>query len=309
MFDGLNLESMPMWMPFTTSGWGAEYPSGERKTKTFTAANLGGGTNNMYGSASYNNVRKELVILNYNSATAGRFDVSIWKNIDFDANDCDVTQVSSTPTHQFSVTTPNFAVNNAESQRNIKVVLTDNGDIYYSVMYPSNSFKLYRIARAIDDSSGTVAELQSQALTTSYGIEQSNEYGQSSMKTRIGNMVMTFCPYYYYGAGLRSYVIDKRNNSWAAGYQTTDTSDGYQPLKYRDDSFAYYYCGNFYASNYTGAYIRATSYPVNGSSPVTQTNVIYLPIAPSPNTTNYPGFTFVREYDLQTTLPGTGGSL
>jgi hypothetical protein len=310
MFDGGYLESMPMWMPLTTSTFG-NYPTGERKSKQFTAnSTLGANTSNLtsqFGTASYNNVRKELVIVANNSSSNSQFYINIFKNVDFDATDCDVTQVSSTPSNQFLVTLGNWQTSGSESRYNFNVVLTDNGQIYITVMHPSNQFNIHRITRAAGDASGTVENLASQSLTTSYGIEQGNEYGQNAIQTRNGTMVMGFSPYYYYGAGIRSYVIDKRNNSYAAGYEDTSSSTGYQPMKYRDDSFCYYFAGNFYASNWTGAYIRGTTSSRAGSTPVTQTNVIYLPTAPGPNTTNYPGMTPVWEFNLQSILPGSGG--
>jgi hypothetical protein len=106
---------------------------------------------------------------------------------------------------------------------------------------------------------------------------------------------------------MRSYVIDKRNNSWAAGYQSTDGGIGFQPLKYRDDSFIIYYAGNGYAGNWTGSYFVATTSTQAGAAPVTnQSYNWYLPNYTGPNTTNYPGMSEVWEYDFQTVLPGHG---
>ena len=276
MFDGGYLESMPKWMPLTTATFGT-YPSGERKTKQFSAnSTLGANTANLtsqFGTASYNNVRKELVIVVNNSSSNSQFYVNIFKNVDFDATDCDVTQVSNTPNNQFQVTLGNWQTNSNESRYNFNVVLTDNGQIYITVMHPSSQFNIHRITRAGDDNSGTVENLTTQGLTTSYGIDQGNEYGQNAIQTRNGNMVMGFCVYYYYGSGLQSYVIDKRNNSWANGYTTSDTSQGIQPMKYRDDSFCYYYAGNYYADNYSGAYIRAITAPRSGSTPAMITSM------------------------------------
>ena len=310
MFDGGYLESMPMWNPLTTATFG-NYPSGERKSKQFSAnSTLGANTGSLtshFGTASYNAVRKELVIMVNNSSSTSQFYVNIFKNVDFNANDVDVTQVSSTPSNQFLITTPNWQTSDGESRHNINVVLVDNGDIYYSVMHLSSQFNTHKIVRAVGDASGTVSTVMSDSLTTSYGIDQGNEYGQNAIQTRNKNMVMTFCPYYYYGAGIKSHLIDKRNSSFALGFSNTDSSQGMQPMKYRDDSFCYYYAGNYYADNWTGAYIRAIASPRAGNTPVFNTNVWYLPSATSPNTTNYPGMTPVWEFDLQTNLPGTGG--
>lgn len=311
MLDGGYLESTTRWAPLTTNTHGQGYPGGERKTKQFAAnSTLGSATSSWtthLGTASYNQVRKELVIAVNKSNENNKFYINIFKNIDFDATDCDVTQIPGTPDNQFVVTLGNWQSSNNESRFNANVVLTDNGQIYISVMHQSSQFNLHRITRDAGDASGTVEELAQQGLTTCYGRDQGEEYGQNAMQTRNGNMVCVFTPYYYYGSGIRSYLIDKRNNSWANGYQSSDTSIGYQPMKYRDDSFIVYYAGNGYASNWTGSYIRAVMSPRAGSSPVANSdNVWYLPHYTGPNTTNYPGMSTVWEYDYQTVLPGHG---
>jgi hypothetical protein len=311
MFDSGYLESATRWNPFTTGTFGV-YPGSERKTDTVFANNgtLGATTSDMttgLGNASYNQVRKELIIAVNKSDENNKFYINIFKNIDFDATDCDVTLVPSTPDNQFIVTLGNWQTSNTESRHNINVILTDNGQIYISVMHPSSQFNLHRITRASGDASGTVEDLQTQGLTTSYGRPNGEEYGQNAKQTRNGNMVYVWCPYYYYGSGMRSYVIDKRNNSWTAGYQTTDGAAGYQPVKYRDDGFMVYFCGNGYAGNYTGSYFVSSISQRAGAAPAVNSSYNwYLPNFPGPNTTNYPGISEVWEYDFQTVLPGHG---
>jgi hypothetical protein len=262
----------------------------------------------MFGSASYNAVRKELVVMAYNTTTTARFDVAIWKNVNWDATDVNV-ELLGTPDVLWNVVTPSWSVNNTESQRNIKPVLVDNGDIYYSVMHTSNNFQLYKIVRAAGDASGSVTSVGNSGLTTSYGKDQGDAYGQKAMSTRSGNMVITYVPYYYYACGLRSFVIDKRNSNWAVGRESTSSSAGMNPLKYRDDSFAFIQGGNYYSGNYSGIATMGFTSPnqTTGGAPVTNSTSWYLPLAPQPNTTNYVAVFQVWDYDLQSIPPAYSG--
>lgn len=291
-------------------GASSSLPTSMRKVKSLTSSFLSGNqATSMWGSATYNAVRKEFVAMAYNTGNAGRFDVAIWKDIDWGSADPDVSLLPNTPTHLWSITTPSWDLTNSESQYNIKPVLVDNGDIYYSVMFPSSNFKLYRITRAVGDGSGSVSLLSTQSLTTSYGKEQGNAYGQRSLDTRSGNMVVTYCPYYYYACGLRSFIIDKRNSNWADGRQSTSSAYGMNPLEYRDDSFAFVQAGNYYADNYAGIGTMGFASPSQtvGGQPVINTSSWYLPIAPQPNTTNYIGVFQVWDYNLQTVPPAYSG--
>lgn len=308
LYNGV-LTSTPLRYPWWSS-YDVTLPQSVSRRKDLTSSIFPSGTaiSSMSGSASYNNVRKELVVMAYNSNTTGRFDVAIWKNVDWDLNGADVSLLGS-PDKLWNVITPSWQTTNNESQYNIKPVLVDNGDIYYSVMYPSNGFYLYKITRAGDDNSGTVTNLTSQSLTTSYGKDQGTPYGQKAMSTRLGNMVITYCPYYYYACGLRSFIIDKRNSNWNNGRQSTSSSYGMNPLKYRDDSFAFIEASNYYADNYSAISSMGFASPSQtaGGQPVINTNSWYLPIAPGPNTTNYVGVYQVWDYDLLSIPPAYSG--
>ena len=284
-------------------------PETVRRSKILTSVFPSGTQiSNMFGSASYNAVRKELVVMAYNTTTTARFDVAIWKNVNWDATDVNV-ELLGTPDVLWNVVTPSWSVNNTESQRNIKPVLVDNGDIYYSVMHTSNNFQLYKIVRAAGDASGSVTSVGNSGLTTSYGKDQGDAYGQKAMSTRSGNMVITYVPYYYYACGLRSFVIDKRNSNWAVGRESTSSSAGMNPLKYRDDSFAFIQGGNYYSGNYSGIATMGFTSPnqTTGGAPVTNSTSWYLPLAPQPNTTNYIAVFQVWDYDLQTIPPAYSG--
>ena len=262
---------------------------------------------NMVGSASYNLSRKEMVVLSY-SASGGSFNVITFQNLDLDKYPDpsvafarpEVVRVNSTVSFSTS-----WSVSNNESNYNVKPFLCDSGLLYVTVMFPSSAYRLYSFSR-----SGTnlvnATLVTSINLTTSYGQEQGSSYGQKKITSRDGTSVVAFCPYYYYGSGIASYLINKSSASYTT-YSSTDTSIGFQVVPYKDNGWAFFYAGNGYASNYTGNYIAAIylkSTAASGFSQIGSTK--YFIQFPLPNTTNYPAFTQVTDYDLLT--PNYGGA-
>ena len=301
----------PLKHPYDGRYGATGLPESMRKTKDLSTGVFPSGTaiTSMWGSGSYNAVRKELVIMAYNTSSTARFDVAIWKNVDLDGNDFNIPALSNTPDVLLNVITPSWTQTDNESRYNIKPVLTDNGRIYYTVFNSSNNFSLYEIVRAPGDASLSVSLMASTGVTTSYGKEQGDAYGQRAMGTRLGNMVINYCPYYYYACGLRSFVIDRRNNSWIEGRSSNDSGHGMNPLKYRDDSFAFQLGGNYYADNWTGMALNGFASPnqTSGGKPVINTSTSYFPIAPGPNTTNYTAVYQVWDYELQSIPPAYSG--
>jgi hypothetical protein len=273
-------------------------------TSIFSTFDAGSQTTSMFGSASYNNVRKELMVATFTSTTSGRVNVAIWKNFNFDAVNGDVSTLGA-PDVLLNTTLASWT-NTNEGRFNSKWVLVDDGSIFVSSFNEgSNTTNFWKITRAGEDASLSNVLIDTQSMTTSYGVDQGIAYGQRQMQTRDGSMVVSWMPYYYYQCGIRSWVVDKRNSSWARGYSQNNSTSGTHPMKYRNDGFAYYIAGNYYSSNPTGASIGAfTSRGLTaGSDPVTYTGTLYQPVAPGPNTTNYPGMTHVMEFDFQTNLP------
>jgi hypothetical protein len=273
-------------------------------TTIFSTYDGGSQTTSMYGSASYNAVRQELMVATFTSTTNGRVNVAIWKNFNFDAVNGDVATLGN-PDVLLNTTLASWT-NSNEGRYNSKWVLVDDGSIFVSSFNEgNNNTYLWKITRAAGDASLSNTLLDSQSMTTSYGLDQGEPFGQRQMQTRRGNLVVSWMVYYYYQCGCRSWVIDKRNSTWARGLSDNNTDNGTYPVKYEDDGFAWAYNGNYYASNYTAGYIRATTFPstTTGGSPVTYTTTVYYPSAPGPNTTNYPGLTHVWEYDFQSELP------
>ena len=265
-------------------------------TADFSVASLNG---SMYGSASYHRVRKELTILSY-SSSGGAYNVFTFQNVDFDLypdpnvalNRPEVVRVNSTVS-----LSSNWAVNNAESYYNLKPVVTDNGKVYVSVFFTSNNFTLYEFTRS-GTSAITATYVTQLGTTTSYGFDQGSPYyGQRTIISRDGTTVATFCPYYYYGSGIRCFMIDKTNNTYAT-YSNNSSSAGIQTLPHSDSGWKFAFCSNGYAGNWTGNYILATygRSPTGGFQQTGTTQ--YFPYHTGPNTTNYPGFTQVVDYVL-----------
>ena len=265
-------------------------------TADYSVSSLNG---SMYGSASYNQARKELTILSY-SSSGGAFNVITFQNVDFDKypdpyvalNRAEVVRVNSTVS-----LSSNWAVNNAESYYNLKPVVTDNGKVYVSVFFTSNNFTLYEFTRS-GTSAITATYVTQLGTTTSYGFDQGSPYyGQRTIISRDGTTVATFCPYYYYGSGIRCFMIDKTNNTYAT-YSNNSSSAGIQTLPHSDSGWKFAFCSNGYAGNWTGNYILATygRSPTGGFQQTGTTQ--YFPYHTGPNTTNYPGFTQVVDYVL-----------
>ena len=264
-------------------------------TRDFTVPSLDG---NMTGSASYHRVRKELTILSY-VTSGGSFNCFTYQNVDFDTypdpyvalNRPEVVRVDATLSLASS-----WAVNDTESYYNLKPITTDNGNVYVTVFFTSNTFTLYRFTR-----SGTAAitgtYITTQGTTTSYGRDQGDNYGQKTITSRDGTSVAAFCPYYYYAAGIKCYMIDKTNNTYNV-YAQNGSSIGIACMPYGDAGWLFWYNGNSYASNYTGGYAIAhyTKKSTGGFS--SQNGCYYAPYHPGPNTTNYPGMTQVTDYML-----------
>ena len=254
-----------------------------------------------YGVMSYNAQRNELVAV-VNTGSNGACKVVTWKDVRFDQYPSPVIALSRTEVVKEVKTItnlPSWAVNNTESQYHLKPVLCDNGDVYLTTMFTSNNFSIYKLVKG-SNGEYTATLIGTKNLTTSYGAENSIHYGQRKMQSRDGGAVLCFCPYYYYGAGISTWIINKRksvhvNSSWM---QSTDTSAGTIPVPYGDGGFAAYYCGNSYGSNYSAGYITGAC-DRDGDNDIVQVgSAMYLPYFTLPNTTNYPGFSQVVDYAM-----------
>lgn len=269
-------------------------------TTDYTVTSL---NSSMSGSASYHSARKELTILSY-SSSGGQFNVITFQNVDFDLYPSPNVALSRPEVVRVNSTVSmasNWNVNNDESYYNLKPIVTDNGKVYVSVFFTSNTFTLYEFTRN-GTNAVTATYVTAHSLTTSYGREQGYpSYGQRQITSRDGTSVCTFCPYYYYGSGGAFYMIDKTNNTYT-GYLDTNSSIAQQVMPFQNSGWTFVYAGNGYASNYTGNYIQRT-YERSGSSIIQTGSTQYFGKWTAPNTTNYPGFTQTVDYPLLTGNP------
>ena len=269
-------------------------------TQDFTISGL---DVNMSGSASYNFSRKELTILNFNGAN-GNYQVITYQNVDFNKYPNPAVALARPEVVRVNSTVSLGSLwnsNNNESYYNLKPIVTNNGTVYVTVMFTSNSFTLYSFIRS-GTSASTGSYITGLSLTTSYGREQSYpHYGQRQITSRDGTSVCTFCPYYYYGSGGAFYIIDKINNNYTS-WVNSASSIAVQPMPYGDSGWTFVHAGNAYASNYTGGYVERT-YMRSGSSIIQVGSTRYFGKFTAPNTTNYPGYTQTVDFPLLTGNP------
>lgn len=274
---------------------GYSYPMVGTADYTFASPTV---DSNMYGTASYHAARKELTILSY-SSSGGQFNVYTFQNVDFNLYPNPAVALARPEVVRVNSTVSmasNWQTNNSESYYNLKPVVTDNGKVYVAVMFTSSSFRLYEFTRS-GTSAVNATNVTTQSLTTSYGKEQGLYYGQYQQTSRDGTSVCLYCPYYYYGSGVRAYMIDKTNNTYTS-YGYGDSSYGHQPMPFQNNGWVFIYNGNVYSSNYSGGYVAATyeRAPTGGFQQTGSTQ--YFTQFTGPNTTNYPGWTPVVDYDL-----------
>ena len=273
-------------------------------TADFTIPNMSA---SMTGSACYHAGRKELTILSYKNSTT--FDVFTYNNVDFNAfpspavalSQSNVTLTAST----VNVTDVSTSYN--ESMYRVMPTVSDDGTVWVTTFVPSSAFKLSKFTRS-GTSLVNATSVTSLGVTTSYGSDSGISYGQRRMQSRDGTTIACFCPYYYYGAGIECFIIDKTNNTYQT-YNWNSTSDGCAVLPFKDSGWAFYSNSNFYASNWSGASVMATF--ERGDSLNTQLRQSsagkYLPYATYPNTTNYPAMMPVVDYSLM--IRDTNGEL
>lgn len=266
-------------------------------TADFSVSSL---NSSMTGSASYHSGRKELTIISYVSS-GGSYNCFTYQNVDFDLypdpyialNRPEVVRVNATLSLASS-----WQNNTSDAYYNLKPVTTNNGNVYVSVFWEGVSLGLYQFTRS-GTSAITATYITQITTTTSYGRDQGANYGQRQITSRDGTSVATFCPYYYYGCGIRCYMIDKTNNTYTT-FSQNSSATGCMTIPYGDSGWAFAMCQNSYASNATGSFVHSTwAKTAAGGFSQTHANQ-YWPYFVGPDTTNYPGFTQVTDYVLLT---------
>ena len=256
---------------------------------------------NTRGSATYNKTRKEFLVITYRTS-GGQWWCRRYRNVDFDLYPDPQAALTeaSVVVNEFQLSVSgNWSTNDNESYYSSTPVMVDNGNVYISVMFPSNAHTLYKFTPPDDTTATTAAYENSIGASTSYGQDQgASYYGKSMMMSRDGNATLIASPYYYYHSGVNAFIIDRKNDTYV-NYQNADSSYGIQPMPWRDDGFIFYYAGNCYASNNNGGYLIYRVERIGDVQSGTLTgkscswNLGYFP---GPNTTNYPGMTQVVDY-------------
>jgi len=129
----------------------------------------------------------------------------------------------------------NSSQNYNESRYRMRVIPGDNNIVGLARMVPSNvsAYAYYT------PSSSTLTQLNTIALTTSYGIDNGNKYGMRHQITWDNNWVAAYNAYYYYGSGMNVYFIDSRDpRNYFIG-QNGDTGNGQQLVPFKSNKFMF----------------------------------------------------------------------
>lgn len=202
-----------------------------------------GNGDNSYGSMSYNKTRQEMIIQNRDISDVNyNFRVSIYKNIPRINRDTKLETVilESNRTQLLYNMTAGYAAGDAETWSNNKIVLLDNGKIYVVTMNPtSGTLYIDLVERDANDTTLTYSTVANQSLgATVYGKQQNGNHGLRIMQSRNRKNILVFCQYYYYNAGITSYIIDKVRNTYVVGPFSNYSSHGVMPAPFGNQDFA-----------------------------------------------------------------------
>ena len=258
------------------------------------------GDTTMRGTAAYNNTLKELHVC-YQNASASYL-IRKYSGWDFDAYpDPTAAAANVTGTIQYTITNPSWTTNNNESKFNSKMLLRDDGQLHmYTFFTSSKMAQYYWTNPTVDGSSFNTTQGNTASNTTSYGYDQSEDYGQHIISSRDGKNYAFISPYYYYMSGL-NHMYSGMGETLAGPSHTIqnhDSSHGYQVLPWRDDGFCSYYAGNGYSSNYSGTNVRQFMGIGGNTGKLERQSGMYkyIPLWPGHNTTGYPGLACVNDY-------------
>ena len=187
-------------------------------------------------------------------------------------------------------------------------MLCDDGTAWLCIFDPSQNVKLYSFTvpqDGTDQTSSGAASAQSATLqynastTTSYGMEQGDQYGMQMMESGDRKSIAFWSPYYYYNSGLRAHYVPKTSTSHARTHsQQTSTSYGTMILPYKDDGFVTWMADNVYVGNWNGSYLRDYVGRNSNGMLINSSYYHYMTKFPQPNTTNYPTMAAVNDYWL-----------
>lgn len=225
---------------------------------TATYATWFGGTT--YGSASYNQRQKKLIVIEAKDGS-NNYRMHIWRNTnnnrDLNSETHDVgtlhlflSEAKTAGTPAATTTGVYYYYNDfqwqqdnsqsyTESRYRLRVTAGDNEHVGIARFVPSTTMHYATFLPNIAGTSGTLTTRGGITTTTSYGWDQGVQYGSRSNITWDNYWLASYCPYYYYGAGMCVVFNDTRDprNFYFARY--SQTGNGNQLVPYGEDKFLF----------------------------------------------------------------------
>jgi len=195
------------------------------------------GTNNS-GQVCYNERANRLLVVNASTSGTYRAHVYTNPNINLNSPSYKVGDLFKFVSDAFSgLNGASYFYNDftwsttgstsyAESQYHNKFVLGDNGIVGMFRMTPNNQAVAANMTLNPAGTTTTVTSLWTSALTTSYGIENGNLYGNRTTIDWSNEFVAAYCSYYYYGCGIKLVFFYTADPSKYYVYTYDDSSSG-----------------------------------------------------------------------------------
>ena len=218
-----------------------------------------GYSNAMYGSCSYNRKRNKLALMETNDSYT--YQPFVWNNVpnlrsyahsrnwyQGQAEQANSRSISNSPLQSYfnnngggrtvyGQATGKPTNQTTEDQRRGQLVLCDNDRLIFFQMIPSYGSWVGRWnSPTVDGNGNCQGSIQNMSWTTSYGLDQGNRYGSRFVQTSDGRYIATFCPAYYYGAGLMCTMI-RVSDGKALHTQWNSSGDTVVPIPFGKSSF------------------------------------------------------------------------
>jgi hypothetical protein len=135
----------------------------------------------------------------------------------------------------FTFSTPSSSSYN-ESRYRMSVIADDFGHIALTRFTPSTGL-VHAVMNKAGAGWNNPITYQTLAATTSYGYEQGNRFGLRSNITWDNNWIAVYAPYYFYGAGINCFFIDRTNSTNYYTLSNTSTANGIQIVPAKTSGF------------------------------------------------------------------------
>ena len=227
-----------------------------------TYATWAGRTNR--GMSSYNDRTKMLAVVE-STTTGNNIRLHVWRNTSLSLNDfshkpgtlhkflSEAKTAGPTTGNQLS-TTKNYAFydftwSHGGSTRNepayhMKIIMGDNGTVGFSRFNHDGYAQKYGYflpqsqGTAGNSGIGTFTDTNIDlGNTTSYGIDQGENYGQKHQITWDNEWIATYSPYYYYECGINCHTINTYDPTKLFYFRVTNTGSGHGIVPFKEDKF------------------------------------------------------------------------